>query len=44
VGVAVRDLLAAPARAAAMGAAGRAWVEEQWRWDVLAARLRELLV
>jgi phosphatidylinositol alpha-1,6-mannosyltransferase len=44
VGVAVRDLLADPVRAAAMGAAGRAWVEAEWRWDVLAARLRELLV
>jgi phosphatidylinositol alpha-1,6-mannosyltransferase len=26
-----------------MGAAGRAWVEERWRWDVLADRLRGLL-
>ncbi|MCK8679687.1 glycosyltransferase family 4 protein [Streptomyces lichenis] len=26
-----------------MGAAGRAWVEEKWRWDLLAERLRELL-
>jgi phosphatidylinositol alpha-1,6-mannosyltransferase len=43
VGVAVRDLLADPAGAAAMGAAGRQWVEAQWRWDVLAARLRRLL-
>jgi phosphatidylinositol alpha-1,6-mannosyltransferase len=43
VAVAVRDLLADPARAAEMGAAGRAWVESEWRWDVLAARLRTLL-
>jgi phosphatidylinositol alpha-1,6-mannosyltransferase len=26
-----------------LGAAGRAWVEKQWRWDVVAARLTELL-
>lgn len=26
-----------------MGAAGRGWVEEQWRWDTQAARLRTLL-
>jgi phosphatidylinositol alpha-1,6-mannosyltransferase len=39
----VASLLADPARAAAMGAKGRAWVEESWRWDVLAARLREML-
>jgi phosphatidylinositol alpha-1,6-mannosyltransferase len=43
VAVAVRDLLADPVRAAAMGAAGRQWVEAEWRWDVLAARLRTLL-
>ncbi|MFJ1461398.1 glycosyltransferase family 4 protein [Nocardia sp. N2S4-5] len=29
--------------AARMGAAGRAWVSEQWRWDVLGGRLRALL-
>ncbi len=28
---------------AGMGAAGRAWVERDWRWDVLADRLRALL-
>ncbi|HVF03609.1 MAG TPA: glycosyltransferase family 4 protein [Frankiaceae bacterium] len=39
----VSGLLADPARAAAMGARGRAWVEEEWRWDVLADRLRALL-
>jgi phosphatidylinositol alpha-1,6-mannosyltransferase len=37
------SLLADPAAARVMGAAGRAWVEEAWRWDVLAARLRGLL-
>ncbi|GHF32028.1 glycosyl transferase family 1 [Streptomyces mashuensis] len=26
-----------------MGARGREWVEERWRWDLLADRLRELL-
>jgi phosphatidylinositol alpha-1,6-mannosyltransferase len=36
-------LLADPVAARAMGAAGRAWVEKDWRWDVLAARLRTLL-
>ncbi|WP_242419207.1 glycosyltransferase family 4 protein, partial [Frankia sp. CpI1-P] len=40
---AVGDLLADPDRAASMGAAGRAWVEQRWRWDVLAAELRSLL-
>jgi phosphatidylinositol alpha-1,6-mannosyltransferase len=39
----VGDLLADRGRARAMGAAGRAWVEREWRWDVLAARLRGLL-
>ena len=29
---------------ARLGAAGRAWVEQEWRWDVLAARLQSLLV
>ena len=40
---AVAELLADPERARALGAAGRAWVEREWRWDVLAARLRALL-
>ncbi|HUR51107.1 MAG TPA: glycosyltransferase family 4 protein [Mycobacteriales bacterium] len=39
----VAGLLADPLAARAMGAAGRAWVEGAWRWDVLAARLRTLL-
>jgi phosphatidylinositol alpha-1,6-mannosyltransferase len=26
-----------------MGAAGRAWVESEWRWDTKAARLAALL-
>ncbi|WP_072806317.1 glycosyltransferase family 4 protein [Rhodococcoides yunnanense] len=37
------DVLSDPARAAGMGAAGRAWVEKSWRWDTLAERLRALL-
>jgi len=40
---AVVELLADRDRAAAMGAAGRAWVTSQWRWDTLAARLADLL-
>jgi len=37
------ELLADPARAKEMGAAGRAWVEQEWRWETKAARLAELL-
>ena len=44
VAEAVARLLADPARGRDMGAAGRAWVEREWRWDVLAGRLRDLLV
>ncbi|MGV9949528.1 glycosyltransferase family 4 protein [Rhodococcus aetherivorans] len=40
---AVADVLADRDRAAAMGAAGRAWVGAEWRWDVLGAKLRRLL-
>lgn len=36
-------LLADPTRARRMGAAGRAWVSEHWRWDQLAHRLAGLL-
>jgi phosphatidylinositol alpha-1,6-mannosyltransferase len=39
----ITRMLLDPARARAMGSAGRAWVEEAWRWDVLAERLRGLL-
>lgn len=39
----VASLLEDPVRARAMGEAGRAWVEREWRWDVLAARLRGFL-
>ncbi|MFC7548384.1 glycosyltransferase family 4 protein [Plantactinospora sp. GCM10030261] len=36
-------LLTDRALAARMGAAGRAWVERDWRWEIQAARLTELL-
>ncbi|MGW6553778.1 glycosyltransferase family 4 protein [Streptomyces sp. NPDC055051] len=39
----VATLLLDPALRARMGERGRAWVEEKWRWDLLAERLRELL-
>jgi phosphatidylinositol alpha-1,6-mannosyltransferase len=39
----ITDLLADPAAARAMGAAGRAWVEREWRWERQAARLSALL-
>ncbi|MGI8536533.1 MAG: glycosyltransferase family 4 protein [Mycobacteriales bacterium] len=41
---AVAGLLADPDRARAMGAAGRAWVERDWQWEGIAARLRVLLL
>ncbi|MEV6139033.1 glycosyltransferase family 4 protein [Nocardia sp. NPDC051990] len=40
---AIVDILSDRDAAAEMGAAGRAWAEEQWRWDSLGARLRQLL-
>lgn len=43
VAAAVGDLLADPARARAMGERGRAWIEEEWRWDLVAARFAALL-
>ena len=43
VAEAVAGLLADPDRARAMGAAGRAWVERDWRWEVMADRLGTLL-
>lgn len=39
----VVTLLRDPELRARMGARGRAWVEETWRWDLLAERLKELL-
>ncbi|AYF75570.1 glycosyltransferase family 1 protein [Nocardia yunnanensis] len=40
---AIVDILSDRDRAAAMGAAGRAWVQQQWRWDLMGTRLQELL-
>lgn len=40
---AVAGLLADPDRARAMGEKGRAWIEREWRWDVQARRLGNLL-
>jgi phosphatidyl-myo-inositol dimannoside synthase len=39
----VSGLLADPHRATAMGAAGRRWTEQAWRWDTMADRLAGLL-
>ncbi|MGW6246432.1 glycosyltransferase family 4 protein [Streptomyces roseolus] len=39
----VTALLLDPELRARMGERGRAWVEEKWRWDLLAERLKELL-
>ncbi len=39
----VTELLLDPVRAKALGAAGRHWVEQEWAWDGLAARLRGVL-
>jgi phosphatidyl-myo-inositol dimannoside synthase len=39
----VGDLLEDRALAKAMGAAGRAWVEREWRWESQAARMAGLL-
>jgi phosphatidylinositol alpha-1,6-mannosyltransferase len=39
----VATLLADRSLAAGMGAAGRAWVRDQWHWDAQAARMRDLL-
>jgi phosphatidyl-myo-inositol dimannoside synthase len=37
------DLLADPDRSRAMGAAGRAWVQERWSWTTIAATFADLL-
>jgi phosphatidylinositol alpha-1,6-mannosyltransferase len=39
----ILTLLRDPELRARMGRRGREWVEEAWRWDLLAARLRSLL-
>jgi phosphatidylinositol alpha-1,6-mannosyltransferase len=43
IAAAVGDLLADPERAAAMGAAGRQWVVDDWQWHTKAERLSQLL-
>ncbi|MDV3128124.1 GDP-mannose-dependent alpha-(1-6)-phosphatidylinositol monomannoside mannosyltransferase [Mycobacterium sp. 21AC1] len=43
IATAVGDLLADPARAAAMGVAGRHWAVDNWQWRAKGARLAELL-
>jgi phosphatidylinositol alpha-1,6-mannosyltransferase len=43
IATAIIDLLTDPARAAAMGARGRTWVEENWQWDQVGAAARRLL-
>ena len=43
VAQALTALLLDPERARLMGQAGRSWVEREWRWGVLAGRLRGLL-
>jgi phosphatidylinositol alpha-1,6-mannosyltransferase len=43
VATTLADLLAEPARAREMGAAGRAWVEQRWAWTTIAAGFAELL-
>ena len=37
------SLLADPASAAAMGEKGRAWVSQEWRWDLVSERLDKML-
>jgi phosphatidylinositol alpha-1,6-mannosyltransferase len=39
----VSTLLADPALARRMGAAGRQWVERDWRWETQAQRMADLL-
>jgi phosphatidylinositol alpha-1,6-mannosyltransferase len=43
VASAVAGLLADPDRASAMGAAGRAWMRQEWTWPARVARLHALL-
>ncbi|WP_433561994.1 glycosyltransferase family 4 protein [Nocardia sp. CA-151230] len=40
---AIVDILSDRDAAARMGAAGRSWVQQQWRWDLMGARLQHLL-
>jgi phosphatidylinositol alpha-1,6-mannosyltransferase len=43
VAAAIAGLLDDPARARAMGKAGRAWVEQRWSWTTIAATFASLL-
>ncbi|MQA96537.1 MAG: glycosyltransferase [Streptosporangiales bacterium] len=43
VAAAISGLLGDPERARLMGEKGRSWVEREWRWDLVAARLDALL-
>ncbi|GAB2673317.1 glycosyltransferase family 4 protein [Nocardia goodfellowii] len=43
IAAAIVGILADRDAAARMGAEGRAWVEQQWRWDTLGDRLKHLL-
>ena len=39
----VIQLVTDPARARAMGEKGLAWVQQEWRWDLVAGRLEQIL-
>jgi phosphatidyl-myo-inositol dimannoside synthase len=39
----ITELVTDPARARAMGDKGLAWVQQEWRWDLVTARLRRIL-
>jgi phosphatidyl-myo-inositol dimannoside synthase len=39
----ISQLLADPAGARAMGEKGLAWVDREWRWDLVAQRLERIL-
>jgi phosphatidyl-myo-inositol dimannoside synthase len=39
----IAGLLADPAGAAAMGEKGTAWIDREWRWELVAERLRQIL-
>jgi phosphatidyl-myo-inositol dimannoside synthase len=39
----ITGLLADPAGAAAMGEKGVAWIDREWRWDLVAERLQQIL-
>jgi phosphatidylinositol alpha-1,6-mannosyltransferase len=43
VAATIADLLDDPVRGRAMGAAGRAWVEQRWSWTTIAATFADLL-